>query len=389
MTQINVPNRTLFHGDNLDFLRGVNSGAVHLIATDPPFNKGDDFHATPGSPAAGTRFSDRWQWDQDVMPEWCDAIQSEHHATWNIITAARPAAGEDMATYLCWLGVRLLEMHRVLRSDGSIYIHTDDTAHAWVKVLLDSIFGRANFRNEIVWQRRTDSHNLPAGHMGRIHDTILFYAKSPSAKYRVQLSEYEDAYIATHYKHTDAVGRYRLLPCNNESGGNRVYRFRGVEGAWRYSRDTMQSMYDDGMLVQLRADSVWYYKKYLKDAQGVKLQDLWTDVPGVRGSEDTGYPTQKPLALYERIIKSSSTAGDIVLDPFAGSATTLVAAERLDRQWFGMDVWDGAHGVVIERLQAEGLAVDGESGGRLITLGDVRYSQAPPIRTDQEVEKRT
>ena len=147
----NFVNRTLYHGDNLDFLRGMNSGTVNLIATDPPFNKNKDFHATPDSLASGARFEDRWAWDRDVHPEWVDAIQDDWPAAWFAIDNARLIAGDDMGAYLCWLGVRLMEMRRVLAEDGSIYLHIDHTAHAYVKTLMDAIFGRENFQNEIVW----------------------------------------------------------------------------------------------------------------------------------------------------------------------------------------------------------------------------------------------
>ncbi|MYC56539.1 MAG: site-specific DNA-methyltransferase, partial [Chloroflexi bacterium] len=141
----NFENRTLYHGDNLDFLRGMNSESVHLIATDPPFNKNRDFYATPDSLAAGARFKDRWRWDKDVHEEWTDSLIDDWPAVWEVITAARAAYGDDMGAFLCWLGVRLLEMWRILRRDGSIYLHIDHTAHAYVKCLMDAIFGRKNF----------------------------------------------------------------------------------------------------------------------------------------------------------------------------------------------------------------------------------------------------
>lgn len=153
MPQPNFTNRTLFHGDNLKFLRGINTGTVHLIATDPPFNKGRDFHVATGSLAHGAGFQDRWTWETDVHQEWVDAIQDDWPAVWQVIESARASAGDDMAAFLCWLGVRLLEMHRILRDDGSIYLHCDDTASHYLKGLMDAIFGRRHFRNEIVWRR--------------------------------------------------------------------------------------------------------------------------------------------------------------------------------------------------------------------------------------------
>ena len=174
----NFANRTLYHGDNLPFLRGMNSETVHLIATDPPFNKGRDFHATPDSLAAGAKFEDRWRWEVDVHQEWVDAIQDDWPAVWQVIEAARVAAGEDMAAFLCWLGVRLLEMHRILREDGSLYLHCDATASHYLKAMLDGIFGRKNFVREIIWNYGSPSGGRSAGKLPvKAHETLLFYAK--------------------------------------------------------------------------------------------------------------------------------------------------------------------------------------------------------------------
>ena len=179
MTTPNFENRTLYHGDNLPFLRGLNTGTVNLIATDPPFNKSKDFHATPDSLAKGASFADRWSWDKDVHDDWVDAIKDDWPAAWTAIDGARRIAGDDMGAFLCWLGVRLMEMHRVLADDGSIYLHIDHTAHAYVKVLLDAIFGRENFQNEIVWHYRRWTGG--ANRFQQLHDTILFYSKVQQA----------------------------------------------------------------------------------------------------------------------------------------------------------------------------------------------------------------
>ena len=382
MAEPNFKNRTLFHGDNLDFLRGMNSESVHLIATDPPFNKNRDFHATPDSLAAGARFKDRWRWEKDVHEEWTDSIIDDFPAVWEVITAARAAYGDDMGAFLCWLGVRLMEMRRVLRQDGAIFLHIDDTASAWVKCLMDAIFGWKNLRNEIVWQRRHDKHNLARKSMGRIVDYILWYAKSPSHTYNIQYLPYSEEYICSMYKHSDARGRYRLLPCTNESGGNKIYEFRGVKRAWRFKPERMRAMYESDLLYQAKPGSPYQYKKYLKDAKGIKIDSLWTDIPGARGNERTGYPTQKPLALYRRIIAASSNPGDIVLDPFCGCATTPVAAEQLGRQWIGMDIWQGAEDIVLARLQDEWLFTP-DAAEKKMFPHVVHIKTAPPARTDE------
>ena len=325
----NFANRTLYHGDNLPFLRGMNSETVQLIATDPPFNKNKDFAASPTALAAGARFEDRWRWEADVHQEWIDAIKDDWPAVWLVIEASRAASGDDMGAYLAWLGVRLMEMHRILRQDGTLYLHIDHTAHAWVKVLLDAIFGRKNFRNELVWCY--SGGGIPRRDFPRKHDTLLRYTKSDDFTFHVERKPYKE--------NTQQVGKHSTY-----SGGDDIDLERGTP-----------------------------------------VTDWWTDIPTVTGwnTERTGYPTQKPLALYERIIKASSDEGDMVLDPFCGCATTPVAAERLNRQWVGIDYWDEAHQIVLDRLEGEGLAIpDGDTGGRLLTFGEIGYSTAAPVRTD-------
>ena len=254
----------------------MNSETVHLIATDPPFNKSRDFHATPDSLARGARFTDRWNWDRDVHPDWVEQIKDDWPAVRSVVETARASYGNDMAAFLCWLGVRLVEMHRVLRPDGSLYLHIDHTAHAYVKTLLDAIFGHRNFRNEIVWFYKTGG--VSRRWFGKKHDTLLLYSKSDS---------------------------YVFNPQKEKSYLSHKYGFSNVE---------------------IHADHGGYYTM-------VGMRDVW-DIPALRGNqpETTGFPTQKPLALYERIIKVSSNPDDIVLDPFVGCATTPVAAERLGRQ---------------------------------------------------------
>ena len=176
MPNLNVPNRTLFHGDNLPFLRGLNSESVHLIATDPPFNKGRDFHATPDSLARGAKFQDRWVWADDVEGEWVDQIMDDWPRVMNVINGARESFGDDMGAFLCFMAVRLIEMRRVLRKDGSIYLHCDPTASHYLKQLMDAVFGIENFRNEIVW-KRTSAHS-DAKRFARVSDRLLYYASS-------------------------------------------------------------------------------------------------------------------------------------------------------------------------------------------------------------------
>ena len=315
MAEPNFKNRTLYHRDNLKILRGMNSETVDLIATDPPFNKNRDFHATPDSLAAGAKFQDRWSWERDVHQDWVDQITDDYPRLMEAIESARFAHSDGMGAFMCFMAVRLLEMRRVLKPTGSIYLHFDSTASHYVKAVMDAIFGWKNFRNEIVWLYKTGG--VSKRWFGRKHDTLLFYSKS---------------------------AKYVFNPQKEKSYLSHKYGFSNIE---------------------IHQDKQGYFTM-------VTMRDVW-DVPALRGNqpEATGYPTQKPLALYERIIRASSNEGDIVLDPFCGCATTPVAAERLGRQWVGIDIWDKAHEVVVDRLKNEvGL------------FGEVRYSTELPTRSD-------
>ena len=315
MAEPNWVNRTLFHGDNLDFLRAMNSNTVDLIAADPPFNKGKDFHATPDSLAKGASFQDRWSWEKDVHETWIDQITDDNPKVMNVINGSRLSYGDDMGAFLCFMGVRLLAMKRVLKDTGSIYLHCDQTASHYLKELMDSIFGIKNFRREIIWSLETTSgYKSRANKWIRGHDTILYYSKSHNFYFKKMTLPHKKEYIKR-FKKKDKDGRlYR----DDRSGGR---------------------------------------KQYLDSTDGRFISDVWNDIMSFQqaatSSELVGYPTQKPLALYERIIMASSEKNDVVLDPFAGCATTCVAAEKLGRKWVGIDIWDKAHEVVIDRLKKE------------------------------------
>ena len=321
----NFENRTLFHGDNLEFLRGINSESVDLIATDPPFKKGRDFHATPDSLAAGASFSDRWRWEDDVQQEWVDSLDDDWPNVWRFINGIKESGQRDMAAFMCWLGVRLLECRRILKPTGSLYLHIDFTAQAYAKVLLDGIFGRRNFRNEIVWCYR--GGGVPKDAFARKHDIILSYTKHP--RRGVFNPQYGDYSAAT----------------------QRLVSKRGGVSIDNKVRDL---------------------------DRGATMTDWWSDINALQtwSPERTGYPTQKPLPLYERIIRAASNPDDVVLDPHCGCATTPVAAERLGRKWIGMDLWTGAHQMVLDRLNAE---------KQIWRPEDVRLITRPPTRTDDGV----
>ena len=331
----NWKNRTLFHGDNLPVLRGMDSETVDLIATDPPFNKGRDFHATPDSLAKGAKFQDRWSWDRDVHQDWVDQITDDHPRLMEAIESARYAHSDGMGAFMCFMAVRLLAMRRVLKPTGSIYLHCDPTASHYLKAVMDAIFGWRQFRNEIVWHYSGWNKRL-RGHLERRHDLILFYALSAKGifDYPTRPWRDKDEYIRVRKQKVSRDDDGREYVLSDAGGGKRVRRY--LDAAMRY---------------------------------GVPLDDVWPiDKLNNSDKTSTGYPTQKPIALYERIIKASSNKGDIVLDPFAGCATTCVAADRLGRQWVGIDIWDKAHETVVDRLKAEGEL-----------FGKVHYTTSPHV----------
>ena len=265
------------------------------------------FQGKEGSSAEGDSFDDRWAWDEYEHDKWLDAIQSDCPQAWQVVNLAHVLKGRDMAAFMCWLGVRLMEMHRILRLDGSIYVHIDHTAHAYVKCLMDAIFGKHNFRNEIVWAYGKWTNS--AKYFQRNHDIILFYTKS-------------DQYIFNK--------QYRMT----DNKRNVIHRGWGSNRGHKNERQLL--VYDRAKAAKEIMKPKYDKIVYLDDKPaGTAMSDIWDDIHFVGGSskERTGYPTQKPIALYERIIKASSNEGDIVLDPFYGSGTTLVAAERLGRQW--------------------------------------------------------
>ena len=384
----NWQNRTLFHGDNLPFLRAMNSESVDLIATDPPFNKGRDFHATPDSLAAGAKFQDRWSWEQDVHQEWVDQITDDYPRLMEAIESARYAHSDGMGAFMCFMAVRFLEMRRVLKPTGSIYLHCDPTASHYLKAVMDAIFGWKNFRNEIVWQKIRSSKAQTKG-FGSVHDTILVYGKTASPVWNNLYTPLSNERIARHYGKAEPVtGRRYGLYDFTQAGQGTPRRFGDKVVApptskhWIWDQDRIDGAMSEGRLV-FTSDSMIRLKRYLDESRGNPIEDIWVDISPVNAmsKQRVGYPTQKPLALYERIICASSNEGDIVLDPFAGCATTLVAAERLNRQWVGMDIWDNAKKVVLERLERERLALP-EAERRDLFTEDVYFTKDPPARTD-------
>ena len=366
---------TLYYGDCLEVMRAWPDDCVDLIYLDPPFNSNADYNILFGNKKTKTNtvrrkdlaqmvaFTDTWEWSEKTAERIAEIKKAVDYRARKAVLALDSfyESGTGMLAYLVYMADRINEMHRTLKDTGSLYLHCDPTASHYLKMITDNVFGVKNFRNEIVWARKQETHNLAKKQMGRAHDVILWYAKSSGVKYNKQFTKYSHEYMDNAYKHEDKKGRYRTVPCTNESGGNKPYEFHGITRAWRFTKANMQKKFDDGLLVQSTPTSPFRYKKYLDDAEGVPIQDMWTDINAVRGKgENLGYPTQKPLALLERIIKASSDKGDVVFDPFCGCGTTVEAAMKLKRDFIGIDISMYALDVIQkERLQNVTFKIDG------------------------------
>jgi len=317
--------------DNLRALSRLPAECVDLIYLDPPFFSNRRYEVIWGDEAEVRSFEDRWE--------------------------------GGIENYLDWMELRLRQLHRILRPTGSLYLHCDPNASHYLKVACDRIFGgRSRFRSEIIWKRSSAHSDTRQGRQapGSIHDTILLYTKGDRWTWNPVYLPYDDEYVSTKYRHVEpGTGRrYRLgdLTAAKPGGdqqfewhGRRPYRGRH----WAFSREKMDKMLADGRIVFPRkADGVPEFKRYLDEMPGVPLQDVWTDLNPInaKARERLGYPTQKPEALLERIVSSSSNAGDIVLDPFCGCGTTVAVAEKLGRQWLGIDISAQAISIVMTRL---------------------------------------
>ena len=321
---------TMFIWDNLEIMRGIDSDCIDLIYLDPPFNSKCNYAAPIGSQAAGAEFKDMWSLN-DVDAQWISLIAGEHPDLHAILKAV---PDDSDKSYLVYMSVRLLEMHRILKPTGSIYLHCDPTMNAWLRILCDTIFGKDSFRNEIVWCYG-DRGRAAKGQFGRKHDTLLYYGHNKA--FNPQYLEMSQQEIEDKYPFKDNKGRY-----------------------YWHSRKSNRKAYFNG--------------------EGKNVLDHWTDIPIVNqmATERTGYPTQKPLALLNRIIKASSNEGDWILDPFCGCATTCVAAHLLGRKWIGIDISPTA-GILVQRR------IDKELGSDMIASGRATYYE-PISRTDIPIQ---
>jgi site-specific DNA-methyltransferase (adenine-specific) len=318
----------LYREDNLNQLAQMPDECVDLIYLDPPFFSNRVYQVIWGDEAEVRSFEDRWE----------GGIQH----------------------YIDWMHERMLELHRVLRPTGTVYFHCDPHASHYLKVMLDGVFGYERFRNEIIWQRTLAKGNTTR-RLPNNHDVILGYQKSDEGTWNGDtmfvryVPDDLDEKTLSKYKYRDSDGRlYRLdnLISPNPDRPNLIYEFMGVTKVWRWTKERMLAAQEAGMIVQTHPGNVPQFKRYLDEQRGKPLGDVWTDIPPLNSQarERLGYPTQKPLALMERIIAASSNPNDVVLDPFCGCGTTIAAAERLGRRWIGIDISTTAMEIMRRRL---------------------------------------
>ncbi|MBX9881933.1 MAG: site-specific DNA-methyltransferase [Sphingomonas sp.] len=363
----------LYYGDNLDVLRRkIGTESVDLCYIDPPFNSKRNYfqiYNNQGSEdrAQAQAFVDTWNWG-DEAAEGLDYILDIERLnprpgetrwteqTVELIGGLEKVLGRgSLLAYLVHMTLRIVEIHRVLKPTGSFYLHCDPTASHYLKLVLDAVFcGQGGlFRNEIIW-KRTTAHS-DAGEMGNVHDTLLFYSKGLAATWNKQFQPYDETYIDSHYRRkTDDGRRYRLSDTTayGLSGGGYTYEWRGVTKLWRYPIEKMQEHHDNGRL-RYTKNGTPEYIRYLDEMPGMPLQDVWNDIFPInpRAQERLGYPTQKPEALLERIIRASSNEGDTVLDAYCGCGTTVAVAQRLGRRWIGIDITYQSISLILKRLQ--------------------------------------
>lgn len=351
-----ISENTLFYGDNLDILREyISDESVDLIYLDPPFNSNRNYNVLfkdesgSESEAQIMAFEDTWHWNQAAEQTYRELVTRSPDHIVKMIGSLRDFIGTNqMMAYLVMMTIRLLELHRVLKATGSLYLHCDPTASHYLRIILDTIFGPRNFRSEIIWKRTAGrSHtNHPSKRWGEVTDIILYYARSEETPLNMVYRPNDPYYIAEHFRHVDEQGRrYRIDNLASPSPRpNLMYDYKGYKppaNGWAISREKMEQWDQEGRLYFPKSpEGRIQRKRYLDELQGETVQNLWDDIPAVgsQAAERLGYPTQKPIALLDRIIAASSNTGDTVLDPFCGCGTAIAAAQKLDRRWIGIDI---------------------------------------------------
>ena len=364
-------------GDNYDVLRQLPDECIDLIYLDPPFNSNQFYVAAFGDKSrVGRQLRDIWRWTAGTQRSFEDidrqAFRSAaHKRLLDCLKGVRLQAGDtsDMAGYIVYMARRLMQMRRVLKRTGSIYLHCDPHANAYLRIPMDAIFGERNFRNEIVWQRaagRAKGSQHAAKSYGSYTDSILYYTKSNASLFNGAFLPLSESELTEKFPHVDERGRYNTdvpLFCQPSMGArpNLCYEYKGIRNphpsGWRVSKDKLTEMDRQGEIIW-REGKRPLRKSYANRYKGKPVGSLWTDIPNITaGSERVGYPTQKPRALLERIIKASSNRGDLVMDPFCGCGTAADAAATLGRKYLGIDISGIAVRVMQQRLESRGEAV--------------------------------
>jgi DNA modification methylase len=364
----------LYYGDNLDVLvRHIADESVDLVYLDPPFNSNASYNllfAKHGTKAAAQikAFEDTWTWDENAARSYQEVVEQGGRVS-QAMQAFRTFLGEsDMLAYLAMMAPRLVELRRVLKNTGSLYLHCDSNASHYLKMLLDAIFGPARFRNEIIW-KRTSAHSS-AKRYGPIHDTLLFYTKSDRYTWNPQYQPYEQDYLDTFFDQVDSAGRRWKRTDLTGAGvrhGETGEVWRGIDVTakgrhWGVPPSVLDDLDRKGQIHwPKKSGEMPRLKQYPEDLPGVALQDIWNDIKPLHNlsEERLGYQTQKPEALLDRIVSASSNEGDVVLDPFCGGGTTIASAQRLKRRWIGIDITHLAIGLIRHRLRdsyGEGVA---------------------------------
>jgi site-specific DNA-methyltransferase (adenine-specific) len=368
----------LFYGDNLELLRNrrfVRDESVDLCYIDPPFNSKRRYNQIYNNVGYEDRaqagaFIDIHTWDDHAIKCWREINENDgcryNEQTIELIRGYYRVLKEPSAllAYLVTMAARIVEIHRVLKATGCFYLHCDSAASHYLKMIVDSVFlpSGGNYLNEIIWKRvHTVKGNFGQGSkfFGPNTDTILFYSKSDKYKFEQPFGDYSKEYLKKFYKFVEPDGRrYRLISMIGPGGaakGNPEYEFMGVTRYWRYSRKKMKELSDSDMIVQTKPGAVPQRKLYLEKGKGVAVQSLWEDIQAVSytARERVGYPTQKPRALLTRIIETSTSEGDLILDAYCGCGTTIAVAQRLNRRWLGMDITYQAIATVLNRLEDE------------------------------------
>jgi len=350
-----ITENTLFYGDNLEVLREyIPDESVDLIYLDPPFNSNRNYNVLfkdesgTDSEAQITAFEDTWHWNAIAQHTYEELRQQAPDHVGKMIESLHDFIGNNqMMAYLVMMAARLVELHRVLKSTGSLYLHCDPTASHYLKILLDTVFYPQNFRNEIVWKRtsaRSDSHRW-----NHIHDILLFYTKAERFTWNTQYTSYDKEYTDGFYRYVEPnTGRRYAsdnLTASETREGSSGDTWRGINVRakglhWKYTTEHLEELDREGRIIwPTKKDGVPRYKRYLDEMPGVAIQSIIIDIPplSAQSTEKLGYPTQKPLALLERIIQASSNPGDTILDPFCGCGTAVAAAQKLGRKWIGID----------------------------------------------------